>query len=469
MYSKNKSDSNKNIFRGVCYFILIVALTVPYAYLWYSRFNRIQALMYKLTGNWMVIAMYAIITAVFLHIFGGHQVGVHRKSKLILSQWIGMLFANIVMYMITILTIGLIEWIYRITYLFVALYALQAVMLLCMSSVMVDVYRHIFPPLNVLEIYGKNRNDLAEKMNYRPDKYIVKKGVSYKEDEDKIVKLIEKYDAVLINDVPSKAKNQWIKYCFAHDKRVYFPPKISDILIKSATELNLFDTTIYLSRNSGLTVTQRTVKRFFDIFLSLFAIIVLSPLLLIVAVLIHAEDKGPVFFKQERVTINGKRFMIIKFRSMIVNAEELGKSNPASSDDDRITKIGRFIRATRIDELPQLFNILKGDMSIVGPRPERVEHVLKYTDEVPEFAFREKVRGGLTGYAQVYGKYNTTALDKLKLDISYITNYSLMLDVQLILETIKVIFQKESTEGFSEEQKEKIQKKELKEEKEKEE
>ena len=144
--------------------------------------------------------------------------------------------------------------------------------------------------------------------------------------------------------------------------------------------------------------------------------------------------------------------MIIKFRSMIVDAEKDGKPHPATENDDRITKVGKFIRACRIDELPQLFNILKGDMSIVGPRPERVEHVEKYTSMIPEFSFREKVKGGLTGYAQVYGKYNTTALDKLKLDLIYITNYSLLLDIQIIFETVKILFQKESTEGFSESQ-----------------
>ena len=137
---------------------------------------------------------------------------------------------------------------------------------------------------------------------------------------------------------------------------------------------------------------------------------------------------------------------------MRVDAEKDGRPHPATEEDDRITKVGKIIRACRIDELPQLFNILKGDMSIVGPRPERVEHVERYTDMIPEFTFREKMKGGLTGYAQVYGKYNTTALDKLKLDLIYITNYSLLLDVQIIFETVKILFQKESTEGFSEAQ-----------------
>lgn len=193
------------------------------------------------------------------------------------------------------------------------------------------------------------------------------------------------------------------------------------------------------------------VEEIFDVLLSGIAIVILSPVLLIVSIAIHAEDGGPVFFRQERVTLNGKRFMILKFRSMIVDAEKDGRPHPAGEKDDRITKVGNIIRATRIDELPQLLNIFKGDMSIVGPRPERWEHDEMYAEDIPEWPLRLKVKGGLTGYAQVYGKYNTTALDKLKLDLFYITNYSLMLDIQILFETIKIIFQKESTEGFSEE------------------
>ena len=155
-----------------------------------------------------------------------------------------------------------------------------------------------------------------------------------------------------------------------------------------------------------------------------------------------------MFFRQDRVTKDGKVFRIIKFRSMIVDAEADGKAHPAENDDDRITKVGRIIRATRFDEMPQIFNILKGEMSVVGPRPERVEHVAKYTEEIPEFKYRLKVKAGLTGYAQIYGKYNTTAYDKLKLDLDYIEKYSVSTDLQLIFQTVKVLFMKESTEGF---------------------
>ena len=180
--------------------------------------------------------------------------------------------------------------------------------------------------------------------------------------------------------------------------------------------------------------------------------IVAAPIMLVVAIAIKLEDGGPVFFTQKRATIDGKTFDILKFRSMIVDAEKYG-AIPATDRDPRITKVGNVIRATRIDELPQILNILKGEMSIVGPRPERVEHVEKYSKEVPEFSYRLKVKGGLTGYAQIYGKYNTSAYDKLRLDLMYIENYSLLLDIKLILMTLQIMLRKESTEGFKQEEK----------------
>ena len=269
--------------------------------------------------------------------------------------------------------------------------------------------------------------------------------------EETIIAEISDYDAVLIGDMPATDKNRILKLCFDAGKRVYFVPKISDVIIKSAEELNLFDTPLFLVRNSGMKWWQVIIKRSFDVILSLVALVILSPVMLLTAIAIKLEDGGPVFYRQERCTIGCERFMILKFRSMIVDAEKDGKPHPAGENDDRITRVGHFIRSCRIDELPQLINILRGEMSIVGPRPERVEHVEKYTKDIPEFTYRAKVKGGLTGMAQVYGKYNTTALDKLKLDMLYITNYSLLLDLQIIMETVKILVQKGSTEGFSEE------------------
>ena len=192
------------------------------------------------------------------------------------------------------------------------------------------------------------------------------------------------------------------------------------------------------------------IKRLLDIVISAVALVVLSPIFIVTAIAIKATDHGPVFYKQIRLTKDGKEFGILKFRSMRVDAEKDGVARLATKNDSRITPVGKVIRATRIDELPQLLNIFKGDMSVVGPRPERPEIAKEYEESIPEFAYRLKVKAGLTGYAQIYGKYNTTAYDKLKLDLMYIESYSILEDLKLILATFKIVFTKESTEGLEE-------------------
>ena len=246
-------------------------------------------------------------------------------------------------------------------------------------------------------------------------------------------------------------RNELLKFCYGKSLRVYSTPKISDIIIRSAESMHYFDTPLLLSRNDGLSIEQAFIKRAMDIFVSVVMLVITSPVFLVTAAAIKMHDGGPVFFYQERCTKDGKVFSICKFRSMIVDAEKNGASVPATERDPRITPVGNIIRKLRIDELPQLLNILKGEMSLVGPRPERVEHVHLYSESIPEFAYRMKVKGGLTGYAQVYGKYNTTAYDKLKMDLMYIQNYSVLLDIEILFKTIKILFEKESTEGFSDE------------------
>ena len=188
-----------------------------------------------------------------------------------------------------------------------------------------------------------------------------------------------------------------------------------------------------------------------DIVISLIGIVIASPFMLLIVLAIKLYDHGPILYKQERLTKDGKPFMIYKFRSMTVHSEDAG-ARLAAKGDARVTPVGRVIRAIHFDELPQLFNILKGDMSVVGPRPERQVIADQYTEEIPEFVLRLKVKAGLTGYAQVYGKYNTTPYDKLKLDMLYIENYSFWLDIKILLMTFKVILQKENSEGIDENQ-----------------
>ncbi len=198
-----------------------------------------------------------------------------------------------------------------------------------------------------------------------------------------------------------------------------------------------------------MSIEQALFKRSMDIAFAGAACLVSFPLILATAVAVKLQDGGPVLYKQKRLTIHGQEFYVYKFRSMRVDAEKDGVARLASNGDSRVTPVGSFIRKVRLDELPQLFNILKGDMSIVGPRPERPEIARQYESEMPEFRYRLRVKAGLTGYAQIFGKYNTTPYDKLKLDLHYIQNYSLMLDLKLMVQTVKILFMRESTEGVA--------------------
>ena len=268
--------------------------------------------------------------------------------------------------------------------------------------------------------------------------------------EEEMFFAIDAHSNVILGDIAAAKREKVLNYCFENNRRIYILPTVQDIMLNSAAVTQIGDTMALLCRNRPMTMEQMAIKRLADILISAIALIVLSPVLAIVALLIKLYDGGPVLFRQDRYTRNNEIFTLVKFRSMIVDAEKDGAQFTVPGDK-RITPIGKFIRATRIDELPQLINVLKGDMSIVGPRAERLENADAYTEMMPEFRYRTKVKAGLTGYAQVYGKYNTSFEDKVRMDLYYIENYSLFMDFKLLLYTIKVIFMKESTEGFENE------------------
>lgn len=448
----------KYVYRGFCTLIFSIIVTVMFFFVWY-KFAEANNQTGHLLGYGNLLMSAGIYFAVYLFIgkaMKAFRIGVDRKANLLASQVLTLFCTDALEIFISCAITGQFRFFPDFLWRYVLLFVAQAFITCILVIPMVDLYRYIFPPQKILEVYRLGPSDTLSFMNDRPDKYHISESINIDEGLDKVFERMGGYDAVLINDVPSETRNDILKECFNRDKRVYFTPKISDIIGRNSEEINLFDTPLYLCRNNGINTSQLIVKRACDIIFSLIALILTSPIFLIVSIAIKAEDKGPVFFRQERATINGQTFMIIKFRSMVVDAEKDGRPHPAGEHDDRITKVGRIIRPVRIDELPQFINILKGDMSLVGPRPERVEHMAKYTDEIPEFIYRLKVRGGLTGPAQVFGKYNTDALNKLKMDLSYITNYSLLLDLQILFETVKILVQKESTEGFSEEDREKI-------------
>ena len=267
---------------------------------------------------------------------------------------------------------------------------------------------------------------------------------------------MDPYRAIIFYEVSSRKRAEVIWYCMQSRKSLYVTPQLGEITMEGFGARHLIDTPMMKYEYRSERFWYNLAKRIGDILLSLIALIILSPLLLLTALLIKIEDRGPVFFRQKRCTKNGKVFEILKFRSMIVDAEKGGETIPCRTGDPRITHVGRVIRKLRIDEFPQIINVLKGDMSIVGPRPERVEHVEAYTKEIPEFSYRLRVKGGLTGYAQIYGKYNTSPYDKLRLDLQYIEKQSLLMDLKLILLTVKIMFVPESTEGFTQKRSEQI-------------
>ena len=446
----NNVETQKKIFRFVSCTVLVAVLTALFAVMWYFRLQMLMERRFLGLGNYLMVGLYTVLTILVINTFKGFSIGSGRISILTMSQAIAMGIVNALEYVIVILMarIKVLMWI-TLAYIIV-LIIVDCVAVLAVTFICTKVYRMIFPPFTILNIYGEYQNDLVMKMNRRADKYSITGEMSCNEPLEKITKELENYDAVLINDVPAEIRNDIVKACFATGKRVYFTPKISDIIIKGSEEVNLFDSPLYLCKNVGMDAISASIKRVGDILISGLGIIITSPIMLVTAILIHCYDGGPVFYKQTRCTIGGKEYKIMKFRSMITDAEKDGKARLASVNDDRITPIGHFIRATRIDELPQFFNIFKGEMSVVGPRPERPEIIAEYVKEVPEFAFRTHVKAGLTGYAQVYGKYNTTSYDKLKLDMIYCEKCSVLLDIQLILMTLRVIFTKDATEGVAE-------------------
>ncbi|MBQ7712122.1 MAG: exopolysaccharide biosynthesis polyprenyl glycosylphosphotransferase [Bacteroidales bacterium] len=441
---------NKSWYRFLSSTFLTFLMMGCFAYVWYTEFNNMLDKEFLLKGNYLVIAVYGIITTYFISFFGGFKIGVSKKTNVIISQVIGLILSNSINFVITVLTIGYLHFVPRIVVCYFILFVVEVIVIVLFSYFFMTLFYKIFPPYKVLNIKGEYDNDLAMKFNKRNDKYNVVGEISYDADIEEISKMVDDYDAVLLNDIPSERRNIIMKLCFAKGRRVYITPKISDIIVRGAETLAVFDTPLLFSHNNTLTFTEKGIKRLFDIFLSTFGLIVLSPLMILVSLAIFLYDRGPVFYRQTRYTIDGKTFKILKFRSMIPNAEKDGVARLAADKDDRITPVGRFIRACRLDELPQFFNILAGDMSFVGPRPERPEIADEYVKELPEFEFRLKVKAGLTGYAQIYGKYNTTSYDKLKLDMIYVENCSLLMDLKLLLLTLKVIFMKESTEGVEE-------------------
>ncbi len=447
MKNKNKED-----YKGILiYFLdgLLLGLnTFAFACVWYGFYRKLIFAPFWHRGNWGLIAIYALIDFLFARFYGGLKVGYHKWQDVFYSLSLATVCANVVAY----IQISLIHRWFMPFMPIVVMSLVQILIDLIWSLSSLFVYSRIYRARRLLLIYGaRDPGDLIQKMASRSDKYQIRDVVNVDRGEEFIRAKIADYDGVVLWDLDAGLRNRYLKYCFDHSIRCYLSPKISDIILDGSERIHLFDTPLLVAKNTGLSIEQRFFKRLTDIVFSSAAILIgLIPMLLI-ALLVKLYDGGPVFYTQDRLTIGGKPFTIYKFRSMRTDSEAEG-ARLASRNDSRITPIGKVLRNLHLDELPQLFNVFKGDMSLVGPRPERLSIMEKYEKSIPEFHYRLKVKAGLTGYAQVYGKYNTTPYDKLKLDLYYIENYSLVLDFKLMLMTVKIFCQKDASEGVEDTQ-----------------
>ena len=394
----------------------------------------------------MVGILYCVVYFFFAKMYDAHKIGLYRLQELAFSQMLAYGISDGVLFIAAFFWFHNFQRI-RIR-LFLLAFVLQFVLILINTFLFNRLYAHFDEPRKIMILYGsEDYKRLLMKIQEKNRRYQVLACMSESEDISSILETLAKCKDIYLCDVRDEVKDRVILFCNAHQKDIHISMDIGDLLILGDEVSHSFDTPFLRNKKTPVAWYYPFLKRFADIVISVTAILLLSPIMIVTALGIKLYDHGPVFYKQTRLTKDGRRFEIIKFRSMKMDAEKNG-AQLSTVHDDRITPIGKIIRKLRIDELPQLFNILKNDMAVVGPRPERPEIASQYEQDIPEFHLRLRVKAGLTGYAQVYGKYNTTPLDKLKLDLIYIAQRSVLFDLRILFYTLKIIFIPESTEGI---------------------
>ena len=427
--------------------VSVVCMTAVFATCWNNFYIGKMETPFFNIGNWFLILLFAVLYRLLAEVFQTFRISVKGVFELAYSQMLALFITNSIMYIIIVL---LCRGLQTVLPLLLSLMTESLIAIIWSVSVH-KLYFYVHPPKRTAIIWDA-RKGINELINLygNENRYKVEKSVKAKSCLDDIADCLDGFDAVFLSGVHSHDRNKIIKYCVEHGIDAYIIPRVGDMIMSAAKPLYLFNLPVVKLERFNPSIWYLLYKRLGDIFVSSIALIILSPIMLVVAVIIKATDGGTVLYRQCRLTIDGKKFDVLKFRSMRMDAEKDGVARLSTgAADDRITPIGRFIRAVRIDELPQLINILKGDMSIVGPRPERPEIFEEYVKEMPEFALRLQTKAGLTGLAQVYGRYNTTPYDKLLMDLSYIANPSLARDFIICLATIKILFLPESTEGIA--------------------
>ena len=396
-------------------------------------FNRVSAIV----SSTFIVVCYAM-----MRLYGGFAIGRKRTKEIILSMIIAILITDGFTYIqFCIMEKRIMEF-----PVVIVAFVAQCIVIAILSKLSNNLYFYINPPKKLLIIHNDEQKLelILKKLESYRNRFVIERVMTASDDE--LHRSIRASNTVMLIGLAPNEKEYIVEYCYKRGKQVYITPEVSDILLNNCEHELIDDVSMLGYENRGLTIEQRILKRIFDIIVSSIAISLTSPFMLIEALVIKLEDGGPVFYKQERATERGRIFNVLKFRTMVVDAEKNG-AVLASKNDSRITKAGAFFRKTRLDEIPQFFNILKGDMSIVGPRPERKAIAREYEKDLPEFSYRLRVKAGLTGLAQIMGKYNTTPKDKLVLDLMYIEKYSFILDLKILFQTIVVCLIPEKTEG----------------------
>ena len=427
----------------------VLLITMPFAWGWFNYYAQHIALPFYDRGNWVVVALYAVLYMIFGRVYGGFWILLNRISESVYSQALAVMMTSGIMYVVTFLLERQLPDIWPV----MAAFAVQLVLSGLWSMAAHVAYYMLFPATKTIIVYDERQGMEKLIQDYGFEKkFTVIKTLTVEQCIANI-DLLHNAQTVFVSGVHSHERNVILKYCVEHGIMMYLVPRIGDVLMSGAQQMHMFHLPMLRVGRYNPSPWHTIAKRTFDVVSAGALFLVISPLMLITAIAIKT-DGGPVFYKQRRLTQDGKVFDVLKFRSMRVDAEKDGVARLSTGDkDDRITKVGHFIRKVRIDELPQLLNIIGGSMSVVGPRPERPEIASQYVKEMPEFSLRLQAKAGLTGYAQVYGKYNTTPYDKLQMDLMYISNPSFWEDLRIIFATIKILFVPESTEGVAEGQK----------------
>ena len=425
----------------------ILMVTLPFLLCWFGFYETRLPSLWGLEENILLLLLFAGAYSLFARIYKAFQVSVKKVPEAIYSQTLAAILADGLIFVVN----WLINYQMPPVLPMMRVLLLQIVLTVVWTAAAHKWYFNTFPPRKTAIVFAA-RPGMEKLIEYYSleRKYDVKMTLSPEECLAN-PQVLRSMDTVFLSGLACRERNMILKYCILHNIQVLLIPCIGDVILQGSAMTHLFHLPVLAVGQYAASPEYLLVKRLMDIFLSLTALLLLSPLMVLIALAIKLEDHGPIFYTQERLTRDGAVFRIYKFRSMRVDAEKDGVARLSTGEnDDRITKVGRIIRKLRMDELPQLLNILQGTLSVCGPRPERPEIAAQYTEEMPEFDLRLQAKAGLTGYAQVYGQYNTSPYDKLLMDLIYIAHPSILMDLKIMLATIKVLFLPESTKGIEE-------------------